>query len=194
MQSLKEHADKAMIEFERIVDCYHYSALGLKANPELLAHVEASLTIKPSESSDLDIDMYLDLIRDGKGRFTAGRLMDIDPRLIKKRLQFDQSFRELVELAEEEASEKIEAKLWVLAENSERWAMELWLKKRNKNRWGEDTTVIKHEGTIVQELSAAPLVDQILAMQALLDSRVQQQKALTDGIVDDIIDVESEEI
>lgn len=185
--NLLDKANEAMIEFDRIVARYRYDTVGLQADATLLEHANSSFLPAKNDSGELDVELYLDHIRSGKARLAAARLCGIeDTRFIKKRLQFDQSFRELVELAEEEAAEKIEEMLWTLANNGERWAMEMWLKKRNKDRWGEDVSVVRHEGTVVQELSAAPLVDQILALQAVLDKRAE----LTTGNSQSIIDVE----
>lgn len=169
---LQECADAAYILFEKRVSAYKFSAAGLTANAELLARADASFATTDAQG-DFPIDAYLQLIRDGKPRHLAAEQVGENPEEVAKRIKFDLVFREKVVFAEEMAAEKIEERLWSLAENSERWAMELWLKKRLKPRWGDDPSVVRHEGTVTSELSAAPIVEQILALQGLLNQRAE---------------------
>lgn len=180
---LQEQADRAYKKAQKQIKTYHFDTKGLKPRPDLLAYVESVLASPIEEIAEFDQELYLQYLREGHGRHKAARAAGGDPKVIKRRLRFDAVLREEVELAEEEASETIEDRLWQLATKDERWAMELWLKKRYKGRWGDEPTVVKHEGTVTHELSSGPLLEQI----AQLQTNLQERKALMSG---DIIDAE----
>lgn len=167
---LQECADSAYISLKKSVSTYKYTAVGLAADAELLARADASFATSEKQG-EFPLDEYLQLLRNGRPRHLAAGQLGEDAEAVAKRIKFDIEFRDRVEFAEEIAGEIIEERLWSLAENSERWAMELVLKKRLKKRWGDDPSVIRHEGTVTSELSAAPIVEQILALQALLNQR-----------------------
>lgn len=178
---LVAHANEAMSEFDQIVSRYKYNVTGLAANPKLLAHANKSLLPAKNKNGkrgdDIDVDAFLSLLREGKPPIAAAREIGADPAFIKRRIQFDRPFREAVELAEAEAAERIEEKLYQLALRDEKWAMQEWLKKRYKDRWGDDPAVIQHQGTVNHEISAAPLLDQIAALEATWRGRAE----LTEG-------------
>jgi hypothetical protein len=188
-QTLVAHADAAMVEFDRVVSGYRFSTVGLAANPRLLAHANKSLLPakgkgKKSSNEDFDLEAFLNLLREGKPPIAAARAVHADPAHIKRRMQFDRPFRDAVELAESEAAERIEEKLYQLALRDEKWAMQEWLKKRYKDRWGDDPTIVQHQGTVNHEIGAAPLLDQIAALEATLRGRAE----LTEGSMSDSID------
>lgn len=187
---LQAHADLAYSDFTRVTADYCHDTADLTVNPRLLSHVDKILkkamgvnkVRKSSGSVSFDTELYLVHIREGVPPLKAARLMGLEPKELRKRIEFDTAFREAVELAEQEASEEIEEKLWFIAQSGERWAMEMWLKNRMKKRWG-DETVVRHEGTVTHELGASPLVEQILALQGMLNKRLELQSG-------DIIDAE----
>lgn len=180
--SLAETAETGYKRYKRIISRYKFSATGLSPQPELKAYVDAIMAAA-IPAAEFDEDVYIQNLQDGQGRHLAARNSGGDPRAVKRRLKFDIDLRERVELAEEEAAERLEEKLWTLANLGERWAMEAILKKRYKQRWGDDPTIVHHEGTVTHELSAAPLLEQIAQLESTLNNRME----LTSG---DYIDAE----
>lgn len=195
MKQLQAQADSAMAEVDRVAATYRFSSVGLAANKKLLAHADRVLKPKGSgkktKSVDIPVERFCQLLREGKGRYSASRALDLDPVDVKRRLQFDQAFRDKVLMAEEEASEKVEEQLWKLAtEDGEKWAMELWLKRRYKDRWGDEPQTIKIEGEIRHEIGTGSLMDQIAAIQTVLQNRAE----LTAGPDHNVIDIDDADI
>lgn len=195
MSQLTTQADNAMVEFDRIVATYCTSSVGLAADKKLLAHVNRVLkphkASKKTTSVDIPVEKFCELLREGRGRYSAARALDVDPKDVKRRMQFDQGFRDSVLMAEEEASEKIEEKLWNLATvDGEKWAMELWLKRRYKDRWGDEPQTLKIEGQVTHEIGTGSLLEQIAAIQAVLQNRAE----LTAGNDPNIIDLDDDDI
>lgn len=189
MSQLTTQADKAMVEFDRIVATYRTSSVGLTADKKLLAHADRVMKpkSKKTKSVDIPVEEFCELLREGRGRYSAARALDVEPADVKRRLQFDQSFRDKVLMAEEEASEKVEEQLWELAtKQGEKWAMELWLKRRYKDRWGDEAQTIKIEGEIKHEIGTGSLMEQIAAIQTVLQNRAE----LTTGHDPNVIDAE----
>lgn len=194
-EALVRHADEAMVKHDRIVAKYRFSAVGLTADPKLKAHADKALAkVKKPKSdkghADFDTEAYFALLREGKPPIMAAREVGANPELVQRRMKFDRAFREAAELAESEAAERIEEMLYTLAMKGEKWAMQEWLKKRYKDRWGDDPTVVQHQGTVNHEIGAAPLLDQIAALEAVLKGRAE----LTEGNQSDSIDIVDAEI
>lgn len=175
-------AETTYAEHVSAVRSYVYDVSKSVANPQLLEIANRTYVDEVIES---DEDKYLNLIRAGHGRMSAAKLAEIPIDWIKLQLK-STSFLKKVEIAEEEATEAIERNLWHAAKNGERWAIEMWLKKRNKTRWGDDPAVIKHEGTVVQEISASRIAEQISDIQNVLNQRIQNENILElEGLEDD---------
>jgi alkanesulfonate monooxygenase SsuD/methylene tetrahydromethanopterin reductase-like flavin-dependent oxidoreductase (luciferase family) len=182
---LVEQADAGYKKFLRTIKNYHFDSKNLKPRADLLAYVDAIMAVPEQHAGTFDTELYIQNLRDGQSRHEAARNAGGDPKAIKRRLKFDATLREDVELAEEEFAEQVESRLAKLALADERWAMELWLKKRYKNRWGDDPSVVQHQGEIKHshELTAAPIIDQINEFQKTLMQRAELPEAYIDAEV-----------
>lgn len=83
------------------------------------------------------LERYLGEIRTGEGRSRAARAVGLDPRLVGKELMERQDLIDVIEEAEQEMTDKVEAVLAEAALAGEPWAVTLWLKKRAAPRWGD---------------------------------------------------------
>ena len=139
---------------------------------------------------------FLDLIAAGHGRFAACKVIGIHPETMRRFARASPEFIEALNLAEEQAAEPIEAKLYELALGGEPWAVKEWLTKRNKARWGDAsrTVDIKVSGTV--ELEGGPGVRAIASRVAELQRVLEERQRVLEIEGGDIIDayvVEDEE-
>lgn len=135
---------------------------------------------------------YLALVRAGHGRHWSARHVGVSPRTVQRLVAADREFAAAVALAEEEASEPVEAKLYEAAESGEPWAVKMWLERRMQARWGAVPSVVKVEGEVTHEVG--PGLARVAQLAATLEER---RAALVEAGVSEarvVLDVESEEV
>jgi hypothetical protein len=134
-------------------------------------------------------DQYVELLRQGRRRHEAARLVGVTPRTVSRRRKDDPAFDEECILAEQEATEKVEDVLYASALNGEPWAVQMVLKARDRDRWGERKSVdVAVSGTVVVEVESGERLERIRALEAELRRRALQ--AADDGDIVDAVLVE----
>lgn len=141
----------------------------------------------PVKFNEAAQEEYLTLIRAGHGRHWSARHVGIGPRTVQRLVKADREFAAAVALAEEEASEPVEAKLYEQAEAGEPWAVKMWLERRMQARWGAVPSVVKVEGEVTHEVGPG------LARVAQLAAQLEERRAALEeaGVSAPVLDVAS---
>lgn len=133
---------------------------------------------------------YLACLARGLRKSKAAEIVGVTYAAVKKYAAKDPGFAAAEAEAEAQACEAVEDALWETALAGHMTAMMFWLQNRAPGRWQDMRRVAKtitHEGTVVHELDAAPVIERI----ALLQARLTERKELRQG-GEDVIDVAEE--
>lgn len=127
-------------------------------------------------------EVYLRLLRDGKGRFAAAAACGVHPETVRRHARASEDWREAVLEAEAEACEQVEDKLWEAALDGQPWAVDRWLSSRASNRWARE----KVGGGVVVNVvgNVEVLVAGVSELRAELEARraVLEAEAGPDGV------------
>ncbi|MGH7744422.1 MAG: hypothetical protein ACREQ5_06310 [Candidatus Dormibacteria bacterium] len=134
-----------------------------------------------------EVDCYLDLIRKGEGLSRAARRLNVDPRTMRDNRKMNPEFDEMVKMAEAEAAEPVEIKLYQAALDGEPWAVRMWLERRSSERWSAPAASVN----VNVQAGLAPGTERLLALAAQLEAR---RAMLMPGPPDgaNVIDVEED--
>ncbi len=130
---------------------------------------------------------YLGYLREGSLKFAAAGRAGIGYRTIQRYRAADPEFKELEDLAMQEAVEGVERVVYDLAMAGDLKAADMWLKAHAKSRYGANATVTVDATASAVELSRNEALARLAAAQEKIEDR---RRALEESI----IDVESEEL
>ena len=81
--------------------------------------------------------IYLDLIREGKGRVLAAREIGVNIKTVDRHMASDSDFKKAVSLSETEVNQKVENALYEAAVSGNVTAIQVWLYNRDPKRWAD---------------------------------------------------------
>lgn len=170
-QSSLKQLDK---QRKRRLRTYNFSKEGLQPSAELLS---SYLAVRKQQELD---ERYYALLREGIGRHKAARALGLDPLDIKKRIRVDAIFAEKVELAQEEAAERVAEIIHQAALDKDLKAAIKYLEVFYGAMWGPKDQKITVSGEVTHKLDGSPILDQIQALQAKAQERIQLQSNVID--------------
>lgn len=123
-------------------------------------------------------DVYLRLLREGRGRHQAAREVGVDPGTVVRYRAADAAFDEEATRAEEEAAEPVQAKLYEAALDGQPWAVKLWLGRRAQGRaggasWAEESRSVdvRVSGEVEHRVELGPAAARVAELRARLEER-----------------------
>lgn len=105
MTALSAYAETQLVRHAQATKHYATSTTGLSPDAAIISYVESQL--KNQAPSPEDEEKFLELVRDGKGQYSAARSVGWDPMKLHGRLQVDDEFAERLRVAKIESLEPV---------------------------------------------------------------------------------------